>query len=97
MSAIIEEAHRCGAEVIIPWFGMSMRDRQRAYVYHRLDESFPGLRIRYGAAYREDYMCPSPHAEELHRCAQELCARLGVATQVKRLLAPTAEELRLFD
>ncbi len=44
MSSIIEEARRCGAEAIIPWFGMSMRDRQRGYYYHRLDELFPGLR-----------------------------------------------------
>ena len=97
VSSIIEEAHHCGAEVIIPWFGMSMRDRQRAHYYQRLDESFPGLRRRYEAAYREDYMCPSPQAEDLHRRSQELCAKLGIATQVKPLLAPTAEELRLFD
>ena len=97
VSSIIEEAHHCGAEVIIPWFGMSMRDRQRAHYYQRLDESFPGLRRRYEAAYREDYMCPSPQAEDLHRRSQELCAKLGIATQVKPLLAPTTEELRLFD
>ncbi len=44
VSSIIEEAHRCGAEAIIPWFGTSMRDRQRAYYHHRLDELSPGLR-----------------------------------------------------
>ena len=95
--AIIEEAHRCGARVVIPWFGMSMRDRQRAYYYSRLDESFPGLRARYEEAYGEDYMCPSPQAEDLYRRTRELCARLGIATQVKPMLAPTAQELRLFD
>jgi len=97
VSAIVEEAHRCGAQVVIPWFGMSMRDRQRAYYYSRLDESFPGLRTRYEAAYGEDYSCPSPRAEDLYRRTRELCARLGIATQVKPMLAPTAEELRLFD
>ncbi|MFC2095742.1 radical SAM protein [Candidatus Bipolaricaulota bacterium] len=97
VSAIIEEAHRCGAKVVIPWFGMSMRDRQRAYFYSRLDESFPGLRKRYEARFREDYSCPSPQAEDLFRRAQELCKTLGIATQVKPLLSPTAEELRLFD
>jgi len=97
VSAIVEESHRCGARVIIPWFGMSMRDRQRAHFYARLDESFPGLRKRYEATYGEDYACPSPRAEDLYRRAQELCARLGIATQVKPLLAPRAEELRLFD
>ena len=97
VSSIIEEAHHCGAQVVIPWFGMSMRDRQRAYFYARLDESFPGLRIQYEAAYGEDYMCPSPQADDLYRRVKELCARLGIATQVKPMLSPTAEELRLFD
>ncbi len=97
VSAIIEEAHRCGARVVIPWFGMSMRDRQRAYFYSRLDESFPGLRKQYETSYGEDYACPSPRAEDLYRRAQQLCARLGITTQVKPLLAPTAETLPLFD
>lgn len=97
VSAIIEEAHRCGAKVAIPWFGMSMRDRQRAYFYSRLDESFPGLRKQYETAYGEGYACPSPRAEDLYRRAQALCAKLGVTTRVKPLLAPTAEKLRLFD
>jgi len=97
ISAIIEEAHRCGAKVVIPWFGMSMRDRQRAYFYNRLDESFPGLRERYEATFGDSYMCPSPHAEVLYRRVQTLCEELGIATQVKPLLAPTAEELQLFD
>ena len=97
VSAIIEEAHRCGAKVVIPWFGMSMRDRQRVHFYSRLDESFPGLRERYEAAYRGDYMCPSPQAADLYHRCQALCAKLEIATQVRPLLAPTAEELRLFD
>ena len=97
ISAIIEEAHRCGAKVVIPWFGMTMRDRQRAYFYNRLDESFPGLRERYEATYGDSYMCPSPHAKDLYRRVQQLCEGLGIATQVKPLLATTAEELQLFD
>ena len=97
VSAIVEEAHSCGVKVIIPWFGMSMRNRQRDYFYDRLDESIPGLRERYEAAYGEAYACPSPHAKDLYHRTQELCARLGIATQVRPMLAPNAEELRLFD
>jgi DNA repair photolyase len=97
VSAIIEQAHSSGVKAIIPWFGLSMRDRQREYFYARLDESFPGLRARYMTTYRESYSCPSPHSKELHRRSLMLCARLGIPTQVKPLLAPTAKELRLFD
>ncbi|MFC2078973.1 radical SAM protein [Candidatus Bipolaricaulota bacterium] len=97
VSAIIEEAHRCGVKVVIPWFGMTMRDRQRAYFYSRLDESFPGLRTRYKTAYRQDYSCPAPDAEGLYKRARALCESLGITTQVQPLLSPTAKELRLFD
>ena len=34
---IVEQAHAHGAAYIIPWFGMSLRDRQRAYYYDKLD------------------------------------------------------------
>ncbi|MBU1048944.1 radical SAM protein [Candidatus Bipolaricaulota bacterium] len=97
VSAIIEEAHRCGAKVVIPWMGMSLRDRQRAYFYAQLDESFPGLRERYQAEYGQAYACASPHSKDLYHRAHELCARLGIATQVKPLLSPTVETLGLFD
>jgi DNA repair photolyase len=96
VSFIIEEAYRCGATVVIPWFGMTLRDRQREYFYARLDESFPGLRARYETAYGEDYSCASPQAEDLNKRAQRLCSTLGIATCVKPMLAPTAKELPLF-
>jgi len=97
VSAIVEQAHACGVKAIIPWFGMSMRNRQRDYFYARLDESFPGLRQRYESMYGEAYACPSPASKELYRRTNKLCATLGIATQVKPLLAPTATELPLFD
>ena len=97
ISSIVEQAHACGVKVVIPWFGMSMRDRQRDYFYARLDESFPGLRRRYESTYGESYACPSPVSKDLYRRTHQLCATLGIATQVRPLLAPTATELSLFD
>lgn len=97
VSAIIQKAYSCGVQVIIPWFGMSMRDRQREYFYARLDESFPDVRKRYEALYGQSYACPSPHSKSLTSRAQELCARLNIPTQAKPLLTQTAESLKLFD
>ncbi|MCK4580365.1 MAG: hypothetical protein KAU10_03360 [Dehalococcoidia bacterium] len=62
VGAIVEEAHRCGVRAIVPWFGMSMRDRQRSYFYRKLDELFHGLKARYIDTYGEAYNCPSPNA-----------------------------------
>jgi len=97
VSAIVEAAARCGVAAIVPWFGMSMRDRQRAYFYARLDELFPGVRARYEARYGESYMCPSPQASALFAQFTTRCEQLGVATSVQPSLAPTGEQLDLFD
>ncbi len=97
ISAIITKAAECGVKVVIPWMGMSMRDRQREYYYSRLDETFPGLRRRYVAEFGNAYSCPSPHAKDLHRRALALCEQLGMATAVRPLLSSTAQKLRLFD
>jgi len=97
VSAIIAEAARCGAKVVIPWFGLSMRDKQRDYFYARLDESFPGVRTRYESVYGDDYACPSPRAEELAQHTRALCQARGLAMRVAPLLAPTATTLRLFE
>jgi DNA repair photolyase len=96
VSAIVERASDCGVTAIVPWFGMSMRDRQRDYFYRRLDELFPGLRERYETEYGERYMCPSPNAESLFDRFTRLCAERGIATSVQPALAPTGEQLDLF-
>lgn len=97
VSAIIEEGRRCGVRAIVPWFGMSMRDRQRDHFYARLDVLFPGLRARYEKAYGEAYMCPSPNAKALFAQFSECCERHGIATSVQPHLVPQDEQLPLFD
>jgi len=96
VSAIIEEARRCGVRAIVPWFGMSMRDRQREHFYARLDELFPGLRVRYEEAYGAEYMCASPNAKALFAQFSECCEQYGIATSVQPHLAPRGEQLPLF-
>jgi DNA repair photolyase len=96
ISGIVERAGDCGVKAIVPWFGMSLRDRQRAYFYDRLDKLFPRLRVRYETTYGSDYMCPSPHAAELSERFEALCASRGLATSVKPHLAPIGEQLELI-
>jgi DNA repair photolyase len=96
VSSIVDEAHRCGVRAIVPWFGMSMRDRQREYFYDKLDALFPGVRARYEEAYGQDYSCPSPNAATLYERFCELCARHGIETSVEPHLAPSGEQLPLF-
>ena len=103
IAAIIAMARDAGAQYILPWFGMSLRDRQRRYYYAQLDKLFPGLRVRYERHFGEHYACQAMDAERLERVFNDLCSRYGIATrmplfqpQPRRAKAHTPQ-LRLFD
>jgi DNA repair photolyase len=80
--AIVERAAASGASYIVAGFGVTMRDRQRAYFYARLDERFPGLRERYERAFGGRYSCAARDAAGLARVFREACSRVGVATRI---------------
>jgi DNA repair photolyase len=79
IAAIVERTCEAGGRYIVPWFGMSLRDRQRAYYYEQLDRLFPGLSEQYRRCYGERYSCPAPNARALQRAFEALCARYGIA------------------
>jgi len=95
--SVVRETAAHGGKFIVAWFGMSMRDRQRAYYYAQLDRLFPGLRARYEARYGERYNCPDPNASALEKVFHEECERYGVATDMRHFaLAPQEKQLSLF-
>ena len=80
--AIVRMAHAAGAKYILPAFGMTLRDRQRAYYYARLDQLFPGLRPRYEKTFGGRYSAPARNARQLGQVFAGLCEHLGVATKM---------------
>lgn len=97
LSALVRAAADHGARYILPWFGVSLRDRQRAYYYAKLDQLFPGLSDRYRRAYGGRYFCPVPRLEELSGLFQQLCRERGLITDMTALAPrPEAEQLSLF-
>ncbi len=79
---IVTLAAENGASYILPAFGMTLRDRQRAYYYDKLDLLFPGLRPRYEKAFGERYFAPAQNARQLGQLFAELCEKYGVATRM---------------
>ena len=96
VAAIVTRAYECGASYIIPWFGMSLRDRQRAYYYRQLDRLFPGLRGRYERTYGERYHCDVPDAARLAARFQELCRQYDLTAQITPYGPQKARQLRLL-
>ena len=96
IAGIIEGAAASGASYIIPWMGMTMRDRQRAYYYRQLDRHFPGLRERYTQTHGDRYSCDVPEAARLYRQMEALCKQCGLSTQMPLYEPQLVQQLTLF-
>jgi len=80
ITAIVTRAKDCGATYIVASFGMTLRDRQRAYYYAQLNRLFPGLRQQYEQRYGKRYSAPARGAARLEQVFKETCERHGIAT-----------------
>jgi hypothetical protein len=69
VKTLLSHGHR--ASYIVPWLGMSPRDRQRAY-YGRLHDLFPGLRRKHEQALGDHYSSTSHQVNRLPRLFDEL-------------------------
>ncbi|MBD3329146.1 radical SAM protein [Candidatus Dojkabacteria bacterium] len=100
ISAIVESAAESGASYIIPAFGMTLRGRQREYYYQKLDESFPGMKMRYVKKFGNSYSCGVDNYRLLRDRFEELCHRYGIVTRID-IYEPVSvfdsEQGKLFD
>jgi DNA repair photolyase len=94
--AIVKRAADCGASYIIPWFGMSLRDRQRVYYYEKLDEKFPGLKEKYNRQFGRQYDCPANDADRLEQVFKEMCHKYGIVTRVPLYERADGRQLRML-
>ena len=96
ITQIVTQAHEHGASYVLPGFGMTLRDRQRAYYYDKLDRHFPALRQRYERQFGDQYFAPANDFEELEALFEELCERYGIAVRIRPYMRETATQLPLF-
>lgn len=79
---IVNKADYYGVKHIVPWIGMSLRDRQRDYYYKALDKNFPGLRAKYEKRYDNKYTCNSPNARKLYSILAEACNKYNISMKM---------------
>ena len=96
ITAIVARAHECGAAYILAAFGMTLRDRQRAYYYAQLDRLFPGLRPQYERRFGDRYSAPANEAKQLEPLFREQCERHGIVTRLRQYEAPAPLQPALF-
>lgn len=85
--AVVNAAADAGAKFVYPAFGMTLRDRQRAYYYDRLVQQFPGVRERYEKQYGDRYWCTSPRAKELWTAFSRRCGERGLLYEMKHIVS----------
>lgn len=74
---IVERTRQAGGAYIVACFGMTLRDRQRAYYYRELDRLFPGLSRKYEARFGGRYECEADGRLGLERLFAGLCREHG--------------------
>ena len=97
VTSIVEKAADAGATYILPWMGMTCRDRQREYFYRELDQHFPGTRQKYQRVFGDKYGCDSPHAKQLYYVVNRLCEKHGIVTKLPLYISQTVKQLSLFS
>jgi DNA repair photolyase len=96
ITAIVTRAKECGASYVLASFGMTLRDRQRAYYYAQLDRLFPGLRQQYERQYGDRYSAAARGAKRLEQIFGEACERHGIATRMPFFAPAPALQPALF-
>lgn len=102
---IVKAAHEAGAKFIYAEFGMTLRGRQKEWYFSQLEQLFPGenLALRYGRAYKNNYICPSPRAKTLWNIFTGECERYGILYKMKDIICAYQRgyeenrQLSLFD
>jgi hypothetical protein len=75
---------------------MTLRDRQRAYYYEKLDRYFQGLRQQYERSFGNQYHAPARNARKLEMLFSEVCQRLNLRDSIPKFMPVKASQLRLF-
>jgi hypothetical protein len=61
---------------------MTLRNRQRAYLYDKLDRFFPGLRLRYEKSFGKRHSAPVQNATRLGKVFRDVCQQYGIAIKI---------------
>jgi len=93
---IVTKGKECGAQYILAFMGMTLREGQREYFYDQLDKRFPGLREKYTSAFGNDYNCSTPNHKSLYNAFYASCYKNSIQTQMEFHKPIEPKQLTLF-
>lgn len=84
-------------------FGMTLRQGNREYYYHKLDQHFPGLKQKYQYVYGDAYQVVSPKNNQLMALFVDVCQKNNILYKVEDVFfylhqfeEKRSEQLQLF-
>ena len=89
---LVRRAREAGVRSIYPMWGVTLRDRQRAYFYHQLDRLFPGLKQKYVSLYGTAYQCTAPNVQALQRIFVQECENAGILYKMQDIISDYQRE-----
>ena len=97
IKAIVELSREHKASYILPAIAVTLRGRQKAYYYQKLDLLFPGLKENYIRQFRNgDYHCTSPNAERLYELFSKLVDQYRIPTKMPKYHQEQEQQLAMF-
>lgn len=79
---VVMKAREAGAAYIVPAFGVTLRDKQRAYFFDKLEAYDKNILELYSKYYRGQYSFQSPAHNKLMGLFNGLCKQYGIKTEI---------------
>ena len=83
IKSIVKATKDHGGSFIIPYFGVTLRDKQREYYYQKLDTHFPNLKEKYQTRYKNYYQANSPSYKKLKTTFIKECSKYNIIYDMK--------------
>jgi DNA repair photolyase len=97
IEGIIHEGSRNGAQYILNFMGMTLREGQREYYFKKLDIHFPGLKELYMSTYGNLYGCSVLNHRELNVIFNEACQKMSLDTRMNFFIQQKPKQMILYN
>ncbi len=97
IKAITQKSSNVGVDFIYPFFGVTLRDRQRDYFYDRLDIHFPILKSKYQHYFKNSYACHCPENKKLYSLLKDECKKFNIPIHMKEIVSLYKKEKEQFE
>ncbi len=83
---IVQVAGKLGVRFIYPYFGVTIRDGQREYLFKKLEKHFPDVALKYKKYFSKKYSCNSYQSKVLYKNFVIECNKYGIKYKMNEII-----------